>query len=128
MASEPFVGTRVALEVIRSETRASEVKVTRARLRGECIMCGIMGYIGSNPATPHLLAGLAQLEYRGYDSAGVALLSEFGELRIEKVEGRLSKLEPLLRTANGVPPGKSRQPTRRYTRISGIPRKQVGQG
>ena len=39
-------------------------------------MCGIFGYTGSKPATPILLDGLARLEYRGYDSAGIALISD----------------------------------------------------
>ena len=41
-------------------------------------MCGIVGFIGRKPAAPLLLEGLAKLEYRGYDSAGIALVSEAG--------------------------------------------------
>ena len=54
-------------------------------------MCGIVGYIGKQQAAPILLDGLSKLEYRGYDSAGICVLSEDG-LRIEKTKGRLSAL------------------------------------
>ena len=39
-------------------------------------MCGIVGFVGEEPAAPILLSGLAKLEYRGYDSAGIAVLNE----------------------------------------------------
>lgn len=55
-------------------------------------MCGIVGYIGSNQATPFLIDGLTKLEYRGYDSAGIAVFD--GEnIRIEKSVGRLASLQ-----------------------------------
>jgi glutamine---fructose-6-phosphate transaminase (isomerizing) len=54
-------------------------------------MCGIIGYIGKNEALPVLLAGLKKLEYRGYDSAGVALLN--GSLEVFKKLGKVSELE-----------------------------------
>ncbi|MGC8486828.1 MAG: glutamine--fructose-6-phosphate transaminase (isomerizing) [Clostridia bacterium] len=54
-------------------------------------MCGIVGYAGANPALPFLLEGLARLEYRGYDSAGVALVEPSG-VYVEKTAGRLSAL------------------------------------
>lgn len=71
-------------------------------------MCGIMGYVGSEDAAPILLDGLARLEYRGYDSAGVAVVEpgrqtegslqtrNEGALQIRKVEGRLARLQALL--------------------------------
>ncbi len=54
-------------------------------------MCGIVGYIGPKDAYPILLAGLKRLEYRGYDSAGIALLN--GESRVYKCRGKVSDLE-----------------------------------
>ena len=50
-------------------------------------MCGIVGYIGSQEAFPILIKGLHRLEYRGYDSAGVALLNDKGELNVFKTKG-----------------------------------------
>jgi len=55
-------------------------------------MCGIVGYIGGNKALPVLLNGLSKLEYRGYDSSGIALL-ENDELFVKKKKGRLAALE-----------------------------------
>ncbi len=55
-------------------------------------MCGIVGFIGQEQAAPILLDGLKHLEYRGYDSAGVAVLSEQGKLQVEKAVGRLEVL------------------------------------
>lgn len=56
-------------------------------------MCGIVGYIGEQQAFPILIKGLHRLEYRGYDSAGVSLISESGELNIYKSKGKVSDLE-----------------------------------
>jgi len=58
-------------------------------------MCGIIGYVGSEDATPILVDGLRKLEYRGYDSAGVALLNGHG-LQVRKRAGRISNLAQLL--------------------------------
>jgi glucosamine--fructose-6-phosphate aminotransferase (isomerizing) len=55
-------------------------------------MCGIVGYVGPRFATPILLEGLQRLEYRGYDSAGIAVLNLAGEIEIEKTEGKLQRL------------------------------------
>jgi len=59
-------------------------------------MCGIVGYIGGQEATPVILEGLKKLEYRGYDSAGIATLAA-GESGIRRSEGKLANLEKLLR-------------------------------
>jgi glucosamine--fructose-6-phosphate aminotransferase (isomerizing) len=55
-------------------------------------MCGIVGYVGPRDAAPILLEGLRRLEYRGYDSAGIAVLTEAGEVFIEKKAGKLTNL------------------------------------
>ena len=55
-------------------------------------MCGILGYTGDRQASGILLAGLARLEYRGYDSAGIAVL-DGGTVKVEKNKGRLKVLE-----------------------------------
>ena len=57
-------------------------------------MCGIVGYVGKQQAAPLLLDGLRRLEYRGYDSAGLAVYGE-GTLRVRKAPGRLQVLEEL---------------------------------
>lgn len=59
-------------------------------------MCGIVGYIGSKDATPILIEGLRRLEYRGYDSAGVAVYNE-GRVQVKKYKGRLDVLEGRIR-------------------------------
>jgi glucosamine--fructose-6-phosphate aminotransferase (isomerizing) len=55
-------------------------------------MCGIVAYIGTRDCVPVLLEGLARLEYRGYDSAGVAVVTRSGQLRVRKAKGRVSDL------------------------------------
>lgn len=57
-------------------------------------MCGIVGYIGFRPAYPILISGLKRLEYRGYDSAGIALLN--GTIRLYKAKGKVKNLEDLV--------------------------------
>jgi glucosamine--fructose-6-phosphate aminotransferase (isomerizing) len=59
-------------------------------------MCGIIGYVGQRAAAPILLDGLRRLEYRGYDSAGVAIIAPDAQLVVHKREGKLSNLLSLL--------------------------------
>ena len=61
-------------------------------------MCGIVGYIGSQPAKDIVINGLKRLEYRGYDSAGIALVN--GETRIFKCAGRVKDLEDMVNKSN----------------------------
>ena len=56
-------------------------------------MCGIVGYLGKGDAYPALIKGLKRLEYRGYDSAGVALISKDGSLNVYKTKGKVADLE-----------------------------------
>ena len=70
-------------------------------------MCGIVGYTGNSEAGPILLEGLARLEYRGYDSAGIATVSG-PNLRLRKCAGRIANLAALLK----------RQPAPGFTGIS----------
>lgn len=62
-------------------------------------MCGIVGYVGHNQAYPYLIGGLKKLEYRGYDSAGIAL-HKTNELQIVKKTGKVAALEEAFRTQN----------------------------
>jgi glucosamine--fructose-6-phosphate aminotransferase (isomerizing) len=66
-------------------------------------MCGIIGYVGEREAAPILLDGLARLEYRGYDSVGIAVLSPDSQINVHKQAGKLGELASTLE--NGAPPG-----------------------
>src|SRR5262245_43842617 len=59
-------------------------------------MCGIVGYVGSREATPLLVAGLRKLEYRGYDSAGLAVTTDASKMQVVRCRGALAGLETLV--------------------------------
>jgi glucosamine--fructose-6-phosphate aminotransferase (isomerizing) len=61
-------------------------------------MCGIVGYVGGKDATPVLVEGLRRLEYRGYDSAGIAVIAE-GRLERRRAAGKLRNLEATLQAS-----------------------------
>ena len=65
-------------------------------------MCGIVGYIGTRDAYPVLIAGLKRLEYRGYDSAGVALIDESSHLNVYKEKGKVSKEEQKAKSRSAI--------------------------
>ena len=65
-------------------------------------MCGIVGFIGAEEAAPILLDGLERLEYRGYDSAGLAVYSEAGGLKVVKAKGRLQVLSDIVEGGKSV--------------------------
>src|SRR6187455_2098918 len=65
----------------------------RGLLRRDPGVCGIVGYTGPREAGPNLIEGLQRLEYRGYDSAGIALVDDAGDLFVEKKAGKLANLQ-----------------------------------
>ena len=77
-------------------------------------MCGIVGYIGSQEAAPIVLHGLRQLEYRGYDSAGLAVIGDDGAIQVRREKGKLGELTALVEkspVAGGVGVGHTRWAT-----------------
>jgi glutamine---fructose-6-phosphate transaminase (isomerizing) len=66
-------------------------------------MCGIVAYVGRKLAQPLLIEGLKRLEYRGYDSAGIAVIDERGGMHVRRAVGRISVLENVLSNSNSLP-------------------------
>src|SRR5439155_3996410 len=67
------------------------------------LMCGIVAYIGRKIAQPLLIEGLKRLEYRGYDSAGIAVIDDKGQMHIRRAVGRISVLESSIDEMGGLP-------------------------
>src|SRR5204863_2419054 len=74
---------------------AFQIPHSKFQLTGNTSMCGIIGYIGPKDVVPVLIDGLRRLEYRGYDSAGVAVVSN-GEIDLRRSAGKLSNLEQVI--------------------------------
>src|SRR5207302_10543558 len=75
-------------------------QIAQARaLRSHQAMCGIVGYVGPRAVVPLLVGGLQRLEYRGYDSAGVAIAGNGHGLVLRRAQGKLAQLEQLLASA-----------------------------
>ena len=77
---------------LRNNRAGLKISVTSGYLKGEIFMCGIVGYVGGSQAAPILLDGLSKLEYRGYDSAGLAVRDDKAPVRVVKAKGRLKIL------------------------------------
>ena len=73
-------------------------------------MCGIVGYTGPREAGPILIEGLKRLEYRGYDSAGIALVDDAGDMFVEKRAGKLANLQTAIADRTPTPPSASPTP------------------
>ena len=69
-------------------------------------MCGIIAYVGRKVCQPLLIEGLKRLEYRGYDSAGIAVIDDSGKMHIRRAVGRISVLEESIENADPLPPAK----------------------
>src|ERR1700759_5699026 len=70
---------------------------------GDDCMCGVVAYVGRKLAQPLLVEGLKRLEYRGYDSAGIAVIDDKGKLHVRRAVGRISVLEAAISDGKKLP-------------------------
>src|SRR5580692_7701477 len=84
----------MALVLVMAALAAAQARRARRQTEGSTRVCGIVGYTGYRKATPILLEGLHRLEYRGYDSAGIAMV-DHGQLRVTKAAVRVAGLRDL---------------------------------
>src|SRR5499433_4146016 len=101
----PAPGQRISAGMGRSSWEAKE-SIGQAISESKCYprsdsliscgeMCGIFGYVGPQDPVPIIMGGLRSLEYRGYDSAGIAIVED-GKLQVRRASGKLKNLEELL--------------------------------
>src|SRR3954469_6683308 len=82
-------------------------RTERGGWTGAHLMCGIVAYVGKKIAQPLLIEGLKRLEYRGYDSAGIAVIDDRGQLHLRRAVGRISVLEESIEApGNQLPPAR----------------------
>jgi glutamine phosphoribosylpyrophosphate amidotransferase len=74
-----------------------KISLSPDKLKEFSAMCGIVGYVGKKRVVPVIIEGLRQLEYRGYDSAGIAVAGNGDGLVVRRAEGKLRNLEETIR-------------------------------
>jgi glucosamine--fructose-6-phosphate aminotransferase (isomerizing) len=86
-----------ALRLSLTQHQGTRTQQRGAKSSSEQSMCGIVGYVGKKSVVPVIIEGLRRLEYRGYDSAGIAVCGNGDGLQIRRAEGKLRNLEEVIR-------------------------------